>query len=165
MMRYVPVFILAFVVFMGVGGSFTLYDVLTGALTSLLTTALATPLLIEDDRKAVSLRRFLALLRFAAFYLTIAELKAHAQVVRSIIFNTPQLTPAIVRVRYESRSRYSVAASANSITNTPGTAVIDVDESKGVMYVHWLYAERRDHASCYRAILEPFEKSLRKVFE
>lgn len=165
MKKYIPVFALTFIIYVFVGGSFTIFDVIIGIVIGSLVSLIATPLLITDEKKALDIKRLLYLLAYMTYYLTFAEFKAHLQVIRTILFGKPNLKPAIVKVKYTSNSQYAIVSEANSITNTPGTVVIDVNEERKTFYVHWLYADKHDEKYCYISILEPFEKRLKKVFD
>jgi len=163
--RYAPVFLISLAVYLAVGGSLSLPDVAMGIAVSAVVSAVSTPMLVSDPAKATSPARLAKLLAFALYYFTVAEARAHFSVVRTILTGKPPLSPSIVRVPYRSSSDYALAASANSITNTPGTVVVDVDRERGLMYVHWLYAEKTDEEWCYEKVLAPFEKRLREVFD
>nr|NIO61347.1 hypothetical protein [Gammaproteobacteria bacterium] len=54
---------------------------------------------------------------------------------------------------------------ANSITLTPGTMSVDVDQDNSVLYVHWIDVRSPDIESATRNIVERFEKILQKIFE
>lgn len=165
MKKYIPIFVLTFLVYVFVGGTFTLFDVVVGIIISSLVSVIVTPFIVSDEKKALDLKRLFYLLIYTIYYLSVAEFKAHAQVIRTIIFGKPDLKPAIVKINYKSDNQYAVVSEANSITNTPGTVVIDLNEEKKVFYVHWLYADKLEEEYCYKNILEPFENRIRKVFD
>jgi multicomponent Na+:H+ antiporter subunit E len=68
----------------------------------------------------------------------------------------------IVRVPYHTDSDFGTISVGNSITNTPGTVVVDIDEKREFFYVHWIYVTSPDEETCFKSISEPFEKSVRK---
>ena len=53
----------------------------------------------------------------------------------------------------------------NSITLTPGTLTIDVNEEKKEIYVHWIDVKATDMESCTKEIGARFEPTLKEVFE
>lgn len=88
--------------------------------------------------------------RNAAPYARLPQLVAHAgwlsaQVVRAnvavigVIFGPRGPDPAIARVKTSAKTDLGVAIFANSITLTPGTVTVDVDN--GVLLVHALRAQ------------------------
>jgi len=163
--RYVPVAVLVFVIYIVFSGSITPYDIVIGLALAIGVSALATKFLVSDGGKALSIRRFANLIRYALYYLTVAEFKAHSKVIRIILSRDVSVRPAIVRVPYRARNPYTIVGSANSITNTPGTVVVDLDTERSLFYVHWIYATALDPETTYREILKDFEEGLSKVFE
>ena len=51
---------------------------------------------------------------------------------------TGKINPGIVRVQTSLKNSYAMAMLANSITLTPGTLTVDVDENNGTYYIHWI---------------------------
>ncbi len=101
---------------------------------------------------------------YAILYLTVIEAKAHLQVLKLILF-PGGVRPAIVRIPYEVESDYAVTLIANSITNTPGTVVVDVDEERKRLYVHWIKAVDTTDEGARREVSELFERYARRIFE
>ncbi len=53
---------------------------------------------------------------------------------------------------------------ANSITLTPGTFVVDIQEN--IIYVHWIeVSDENDAAKLINSISAPFENILNKIYE
>lgn len=163
--KYVPVALLVFAVYIVFSGSISPYDLFIGSLLAVIVSLVTSRYLVKEESKALSLRRLTHLMRYAFYYLTTAELRAHIKVIRIILSKDMPMRPAIVRVPYKARNEYTIVASANSITNTPGTVVVDIDTGKSQYYVHWIYAVGLDPETTYREILEEFEERLSKVFE
>ncbi len=165
MRRYVPVAVLVFAVYIVFSGSVSPYDLVIGALLAVGVSLAASRYLVRDPSKACSIGRFARLVWYALYYLTVAEFRAHRKVIGIILSRDMPVRPAIVRVPYRARGEYTVVASANSITNTPGTVVVDIDTDKSLFYVHWIYAEGLDPETAYENILKDFETRLSRVFE
>ncbi len=100
---------------------------------------------------------------YCIYYMTYCEYSAHKPVIEMIL-GLRSIRPGIVRVPYKCRSDWGITIGANSITNTPGTVTVDIDEERKVMYVHWIEVAGEDPETCYSNILEPFEKYLIKIF-
>jgi multicomponent Na+:H+ antiporter subunit E len=120
--------------------------------------------LVVDESK-LGLKRFIEAVRYAFKYFTIIEYQAHYQVVKAILSRNPGLKPAIVEVPYDVNSEIAIVTIANSITNTPGTVVVDVDEGKKRFYVHWLFAEAFEGEEARRGVSAEFEKWAKKIFD
>lgn len=145
-------------------GVFSITEFLVGIFAALIISWVFSKDLISDLKK-LSIVRLAFLLAYLLKYFTIIEARAHWYVVRSILSFKPRLNPAVVRVPYDLRNEYSVVMVANSITNTPGTVVIDVDEGNKYMYVHWLFSEALDDFEAKKKISEEFEHWAKLVFE
>lgn len=113
----------------------------------------------------LGLARFFKSIYYVILYFTVVEFKAHLSVVSLILRPRARYKPAIVRVPYHLESDYSVFAVANSITNTPGTVVVDVDETNRHFYVHWINAQALEDEEVRRIISLDFEKRIREIFE
>ena len=62
--------------------------------------------------------------------------KANLDVAYRVI--TGKINPGIVRVETSLKNSYAMTMLANSITLTPGTLTVDVDENNGTYYIHWI---------------------------
>jgi len=145
-------------------GVFSLTEFLVGAAVVLIVSQIFLKDLISETRK-LSVVRFASLVAYIFKYFTIVEAVAHWNVVRAILTSKPRLNPAIVRVPYELRNEYSVVMVANSITNTPGTVVLDVDEASKTLYVHWLFADVFEDSEVKKKVSEELEHWAKLVFE
>lgn len=164
-LKYVPVFIFVALVFLLIGGQISLISFIMSIVIGTLLTMIFTRYLINKPGKLTDLRRVGYFSAYLSYYLFIAVPKAHLRLIKTILIGKPLLRPCIVKVRFRSTSMYGIATSANSITNTPGTVVIDVDESENIFYVHWLYCHTTDEDKAYQVILKPFESMILKIFE
>ena len=84
--------------------------------------------------------RFVRLGRFL-FYLfgpfAVALFKANIDVATRVL--TGNIKPGIVKVPSHQEGDGALTLLANSITLTPGTLTVDVDEESRSLYVHWIY--------------------------
>ena len=120
--------------------------------------------LISNPRM-LGFKRVLHGLAYVLKYFTVVEARAHYRVVKAILSLKPELKPSIVRVPYRVDSEYSIVSIANSITNTPGTVVVDIDEDRKYMYVHWLFTTSTRDEDAWREISREFEDWIKKIFE
>ena len=51
------------------------------------------------------------------------------------------INPGIVKVKTKLKSKLGRIMLANSITLTPGTLTVDIDEDTNELYIHWIYAK------------------------
>ncbi len=92
-------------------------------------------------------------------------LKANIEVAYRVVHPRLPIKPGIVKVRTSLQSDIAMTLLANSITLTPGTMSVDVDQDNSVLYVHWIDVRSPDIESATRNIVERFEKILQKIFE
>ncbi len=69
--------------------------------------------------------------------------KANIDVAKRVI--TGNIRPGIVKVRPDLKTDVGRTLLADSITLTPGTLTVDVDDA-GFFYIHWLYVEDENPA-------------------
>ncbi len=146
-------------------GSASAYDIATGAVVALLVSLLLYRMLVSNPHKLVQVGRLLHLLAYTVKYFLVYEAKAHAEMVKIILSPRPSYRPAILRLPYTSETDYAVTLVANSITNTPGTLVVDLDPERKVFYVHWINATTLDVKEAYRLVLGYFDEKARKIFD
>ena len=145
-------------------GVINYFEALLGIIVSIIVGILFADIVVKSPKKLYDPIRWIYGLIYAFLYFTIIEAKAHLQVL-SLIFRPSNVRPAIVRIPYSVETDYAVTAIANSITNTPGTVVIDVDEKRKVMYVHWIKAVELEDDMARKHVSSVFEKYARKIFD
>lgn len=165
LVKMVPIAILTYVVYIVFSGSVSTYDLVLGLVTAVISGYLTSELLISNVGKALSIKRFMWLVVYGIYYLTIAEFKAHFDVIKRILHPRMPINPGIVRTPYNVSNDYSVVAIANSITNTPGTVVVHLDEEGRKYYVHWIDVKAPDPKTTYENIVKSFEKYVKNIFE
>ncbi len=163
--RAFVVALLTFVVYIVFTGSVTIYDLITGVIAAIVVGALCANIVLQNPRKVFDVRRWIHLVAYALHYFFIDEVKAHLDVARRILSPSMPINPGIVRVPYEVVSDYAITAVANSITNTPGTVVVDIDTERKVMYVHWIDVKTTKPSEARKHISETFERFAKKVFD
>jgi len=92
-------------------------------------------------------------------------IKANLHVAYIVIHPDLPIRPGVVRVRTSLTSGAARVVLANSITLTPGTFTLDLDEQEGVLYVHWLAVEAEGEEKASKIIASRFEPILKRVFE
>ncbi|NPA96027.1 MAG: Na+/H+ antiporter subunit E [Crenarchaeota archaeon] len=164
-LRCVAPAIMAFVVYIVYTGAARLYDITTGAIAAVAVGALMGTLVVADWRKSLSIRRLGWLALYTLKYFFVHEVRAHAEMIRKCLGPKMDISPSIVRVPIRSRTGFGVTMVSIAITNTPGTVVVDLDEEKGVLYVHWLFTKTLVDSEAYREVAEDFDRYAQRVFE
>lgn len=163
--RALVVALLVFTVYIVYTGSVHAYDLITGGVVALATGILFSNLTVKNPGKVVNPARWLALVVYALKYFFYYETVAHVDVIRRILHPRTPVNPAIVEAPFSAVTDYAVTAVANSITNTPGTVVVEVDENRRVFYIHWIDAKTLDPQEVRKIVFEDFERYARKVFD
>ena len=91
--------------------------------------------------------------------------KANVDVAYRVVHPNRPINPGIVKVKTNLKSDTALTFLANSITLTPGTLSVDIDEEAGFLYVHWIDVRDKDVEKATRLIVERFEHILRRIFE
>jgi len=63
-------------------------------------------------------------------------IKANIDVAYRVI--TGKINPGIVKISPQLKSDAAITMLANSITLTPGTLSVDIDEDNNDLYIHWI---------------------------
>jgi Multisubunit Na+/H+ antiporter, MnhE subunit len=109
--------------------------------------------------------RWYNLVRYAIRYFIIDETLAHVDVIKRILHPRVPVNPAIVKVPYYAETDYAKTCIACSITNTPGTVVVEIDENEKVFYVHWINAKTLEPEKAREYISKVFEKYSKNIFD
>lgn len=163
--RAIPISILAFIVYIVFSGAITPYDIVTGILVSLGVGIITANITLSNPYKPFNPKRWAWLIAYTLYYFFIAEVKAHVDVIKRILSPGMPINPGIVKIPIKVYSDYAITAVANSITNTPGTVVVEIDENNKYFYVHWINVKTVDIEGAYREISYFFEKFSSKVFD
>lgn len=75
------------------------------------------------------------------------------------------IRPGIVRVPTHLRKDWEITLLSNSITLTPGTLLVDFDQKRNELYVHWIHVTKREVEAVRKEIFGAYEPHLRKMFE
>lgn len=163
--KVLGVFLLAFIVYVVFSGSASSYDLITGASVAFVTSLITANLVVSNPDKLIQVKRLGWLLIYSIRYFFIDEVKAHLDVMKRILHPKMPINPAIVKIPYEVTSDYAMLTIANSITNTPGTVVVDVFAEEKAFYVHWISAVTTEPTEAKKAVSEIFERFAKRIFD
>ena len=167
LLNYVAVFLLIYTFYIVFTGSTALFSLVLGLVASAILTPIITPFLTTRSVGLRDLKRLGLLILYYFRYMLIDEVKAHLQVIRIVLSRdiNKAIRPAIVKVPFSVETDYGITLTAGSITNTPGTCVIDVDKERKVFYVHWIYATTTEPEKAREEISKVFEEYAKRIFE
>jgi len=152
----------------GTIGAWSLEEWISGAVLSLIVGAIAGRVTFDHKRqgKKSSLRMLnpLRLLLFLVYLIgpfLWAMAKANLDVAYRVI--TGKIRPGIVRLSPGLSTDFGITLLANSITLTPGTLSVDVDEESGDLFVHWINVSDPDPSA--KAVCGSFPDWVRRIAE
>ena len=106
--------------------------------------------------------RWLWLLVYIPYFLYYC-IRANLDVAVRVIHPDVPIQPGIVKVRTTLKGEMAKTFLANSITLTPGTLTLDIDDQD--FYVHWINIASQDAQKNTQEICGRFEPLLRRIFE
>ena len=137
-------------------------DAGAGLLFAILVAALLSDLYPEHPLALFDPRRWFWAAVYVPYFLY-CVIKANLDVAYRVLHVDLPIRPGIVRVPTALKSDWAKTFLAASITLTPGTLVVDIDDQD--LYVHWINVAPRDTAERARRIAAEFEPLLRRIFE
>lgn len=174
MLAFIVTTIVAFILYLsltlfsGSIGMWSASEFFAGAALSLIVGWLAHKVAFQKDRAGKkSTFRILNPLRLVLFliYLIgpffIAMARANIDVAYRVI--TGRIRPGIVKLSPGLKTDFGITLLANSITLTPGTLSVDVDEEAGDLYVHWINVTDPEPAA--KTVCGPFPSWVRRIAE
>ncbi len=172
MTRFVATTVASFLLYLflttasGTVGLWSLEELVLGVLLALIVAALTRDVLKGDWVRLLSPRRcaLFAIYLVGPFFWAMA--KANLDVVYRVI--TGRIKPGIVRISPKLTNDASITLLANSITLTPGTLSVEVDEKTNDLYVHWINVDESVLAQTprdYTLICGGFPEWARRIAE
>jgi multicomponent Na+:H+ antiporter subunit E len=138
-------------------------ELIIGAVFAVIAGALVRKRFIGKDLRMLNpVRWFIFLVYLFPFFLAMA--KANIDVAYRVI--TGRINPAIVKINPNLKNDMSLTFLANSITLTPGTLSVDVDQKTNELYVHWINVDPevlKDMPRDYHPICGNFPEWARRI--
>lgn len=155
------IFFVLMIIWILINNSFDLEIVAVGAVLSVL-------LAIVFGRRMDVLNEFKFTPK-AFYYVTIYVLSFFIELVKSnldvairVIKPSLPINPGIVKVKTVLKSKIGRLTLTNSITLTPGTLTVDIEDD--ILYIHWIDVESEDIEVATEKIVRKFEKTLVKIY-
>ncbi len=125
-----------------IAGLWSIEELLIGLILSLITGFISQTVFVKDDdvRMANPLKWMLFLVyAIGPFFMSLA--KANVDVAYRVI--TGKINPGIVKIHPDLKTDLGITMLANSITLTPGTLSVDIDEKNNDLYIHWINVDEQ----------------------
>jgi multicomponent Na+:H+ antiporter subunit E len=160
-MKYIMTFLVLLLVYLFLAG-FTLAELILGGLIS----AVLSMLIVKTVNYSMDITLPWKLLKFMVIYLPVFIYKlilANLDIAHRVLSVKIPLNPGIVKVKTKIKGDFGKLTLANSITLTPGTLSIDVDEDG--IYVHAVDVKGTTAEEHQKNISGPFENILGGIFK
>jgi multicomponent Na+:H+ antiporter subunit E len=148
MLAFVVTTIICFITYLllttgsgSLGGLWSLEEILLGIILSLITGFISRTIFVKNDMRMINPVRWIMLIAYliGPFFISLA--KANFDVAYRVI--TGKIKPGIVKIKPDLKQDLSITMLANSITLTPGTLSVDIDEETNELYIHWINVDEQ----------------------
>ena len=160
----IVLFILAFIVWMGLVWPPDWQHIAVGVVVALIVAAITGDLFISRPHILKHPSRYFWFICYVSVFLWEC-FKANIDVAYRVIHPFVPINPGIVKVKTRLKTDTALTFLANSITLTPGTLTIDIDKENGFLYIHWIDVRTKDIDKATEIIVKPFERILERIFE
>jgi multicomponent Na+:H+ antiporter subunit E len=154
MLAFVVTFILCFVsylllttgsgtdvVILNVGFlSWSFEEIIFGIILSAIVGIISAKILVKKDLRMANPVRWFLFVAYVIGPFFIEMAKANVDVAYRVL--TGKINPGIVKISPKLKTDLGISMLANSITLTPGTLSVDIDEDTNDLYIHWINVKK-----------------------
>lgn len=162
-MAKIVYFLIAFAFWLLLTLSVDWEHLIIGVAASVLAAAILGRIAVTQTQKLLQPQRYLWMVIYV-LVLVWECLKANFDVAYRVLHPAMPIHPGIVKTRTSLKTDVARTCLANSITMTPGTLSVDLTDA-GDLYIHWINVKQGEAREGAQAIVDRFERILRKVFE
>ena len=134
---------LVYLILTTASGSLFLWSVeelIIGAVLALIVGAIVRNMFFKQNLRMLNPRRWLLYLVYLIGPFFWGMAKANIDVAYRVI--TGRINPGIVKISPNLKTDLGILMLANSITLTPGTLSVDIDEETNDLYIHWIAVKK-----------------------
>ena len=147
-------------------GLWSYIEIIFGIILSLIAGFIARNLLVKDSYRMINPVRWIIFVAYLIGPFFVGMAKANFDVAYRVI--TGKINPGIVRISPPLKTDLGITMLANSITLTPGTLSVDIDEKNNDLYIHWINVKKealqKKPVDC-KYICGQFPKWIRRIAE
>ena len=141
-------------------------EIVVGIIFAIIVGIIVRNVFIKDNFRMLNPVRWLVFLVYLIGPFFISMARANLDVAYRVI--TGRINPGIVKIDPKLKTDLGVTMLANSITLTPGTLSVDVDEDKNQLYIHWINVKedalKKKPRDC-KYVCGGFPKWIRRIAE
>jgi len=141
-------------------------EIIFGLILSAIVGFIARKIFVKKDFRMINPVRWFSFIGylFGPFFIELA--KANIDVAYRVF--TGNIKPGIVKINPDLKTELGITMLANSITLTPGTLSVDIDEKENSLYIHWINVKKealkKTPIDC-KYICASFPKWIRRIAE
>jgi multicomponent Na+:H+ antiporter subunit E len=173
MLAFILTTILSFIVYLflttGSGTDVWIWsyeEFIFGFILSIIVGIVARKIFVKKSFRMLNPVRWFTFIGYVIGPFFIAMAKANVDVAYRVI--TGKINPGIVKISPELKTDLGITLFANSITLTPGTLTVDINEEKNDLYIHWINVKKeawqKKPVDC-KYICGNFNKWVRRIAE
>ena len=159
---FIWLFFLLIILWLSLTATFHYQEFWTGILVAFIVALFTNQFYIRLGLPPVSPRRIIFFLWYIII-LFFEIIKANFDVASRVIRPSLPINPGVVIIQTKLKSDIAKTILANSITLTPGTFTLDIQEDK--MLIHWIDVKATEIEKATELIGGRFEKYLRMIFQ
>ncbi len=159
---FIWIFILLIILWLLLTHSFNGQELLTGLIVAFVVALFTSEFYLRLGFPPVTPKRFI----FFVWYIIVLFyeiIKANFDVASRVIRPSLPINPGVVIIKTALTSDIAKTILANSITLTPGTFTLDIQDDK--LLIHWIDVKATDIENTTELISGRFEKYLRIIFQ
>ena len=141
-------------------------EIIFGIILSILVGIVARKIFVKKSLRMLNPVRWFTFVAYVIGPFFAGMAKANIDVAYRVI--TGKINPGIVKISPDLKTDLGITMLANSITLTPGTLSVDIDENKNDLYIHWINVKdealKKKPVDC-KAVCGNFEKWVRRIAE
>ena len=141
-------------------------EIILGIIFSAIVGIIARKILVKKDFRMANPVRWIIFVVYIIGPFFAGVIKANLDVAYRVI--TGKINPGIVKVSPDLKTDLGITMLANSITLTPGTLSVDIDEDKNDLYIHWINVKdealKKKPVDC-KYVCGNFPKWIRRIAE
>ena len=146
--------------------SWSYAEIIIGIILSAIVGVIARMIFVKKSYRMANPVRWFTFLAYIIGPFFVGMAKANVDVAYRVI--TGKINPGIVKISPNLKTDLGITLLANSITLTPGTLSVDIDEDKNDLYIHWINVKeealKKKPVDC-KFVCGNFPKWVRRVAE
>ena len=148
-------------------GSFAWQELVAGAVVSAGVALFSARWFVHESPGRFFGKRLFILIWYCVAIFPWELIKANCDMAKRALSPKLKINPGIIKVPVDVPTEYGKTMLANSITLTPGTITVDIDEheSQTWYYIHWIDVVETDRAAAGEIIKGRMEKWLRRIWQ